>query len=175
MAVAPMFVASMDVLKTRLRLEGAKTPSALGVIDQAVQDVALGFHKKLGLSRITALQAIPYDETPDSEDDFLRLLANSVEQKWVRLLLLRRLPSLFVDASGMRQQAWNDEAGFNAGPEKFLQNEIDRLQAEIDEALVALSGDEDLDEDIVNVSTIGPDTTPDLPGASVWPGRRNSG
>lgn len=174
MAVAPLFVADMTTLRTRLRLDGAKAASALAVIDQAVEDVRIGFYDRLGATRVAALVAIGYSENPTTANGVLRAKANSVEVKWVRVLLLRRLPVLFIDAQGLKQQVWNDESGFASGPERALRDEIEKLEAEIEEALLVLAGDEDPDEAILNVSTIGPDETPDLPGASVWPGRRTT-
>lgn len=174
MAVAALFAPSMTAIKTALRLEGAATASALAVIDQAVRDVRIEIYRRLSATRVTAILLTADTDAPTTDAQIVRCLATSVEIKWVRLLLLRRLPTVFIDSSGMKQQAWNDEAGFRAATTN-LQKEIERLEAEIDADLEALSGDVDIDDkSAFNVSCLGPDTTPDLPGATVWPSLRLS-
>lgn len=164
----------MTVLKAALRLSGAATAGALAVIDQAVKDVRIGFYDNLGATRVAQIVAFTDSDDPDNDNEITRAKANSVEIKWTRVLLLRRLPSLFIDASGARQTEWNDEAPFVAGPERLLNQEIEKLEAEINAALEELKGEADAEDPAVNVSVIGPDETPDLPGASIWPGRRRS-
>ncbi|MCZ2418672.1 MAG: hypothetical protein LC123_02355 [Burkholderiales bacterium] len=175
MAVAPLFVADMVTLKTGLRLKDARAEGALAIIDQAVMDVRLGFYRKLGASRVTELLDTASTDAPTTDAEVMRMLANSTETKWVRQLLLRRLPTMFADAAGGRQQAWNEEGAFEATPERRLKDEIDRLEAEVEDALETLKGNTDLnDRSSVQVSTIGPSETPDLPGASIWKSRRLS-
>lgn len=171
MAVAPLFVADMDTLKTRVRLQGASLPGALAVIDQAVEDARLLLYRRLGASRITQILATAYTETPATDAELERSLANSVELKIVRQDLLRKLTG-FAQAGGAVHQMWNDE---NAMALDALQKrqEIERLGTEIEEGLAALAGDKDLDNTSRGrVALIGPTTPTNLPGASIWPDRR---
>jgi len=177
-AVAPLFIASMTILKTRLRLEGASAAGALAQIDQAVEDVTLGFYNKLGAARVATIKATTYTEAPTSNAEILRSLANSVEVKWVRYHLIRVLPNLFMDGSGTRQQTWNDEGVFSTtpNPRSELEKELARLLTEIEDGLLLLEGEVGVNdgEGTVSVTDIGPSDTPDLPGASVFPALRRS-
>lgn len=168
MPVAPLFVASMAALKLALRLDGAKTAGAAAVIDQAVEDVRIKLYQRLGATRTAALVATAYAQNPTTDAGVLRSLCNTVETKWVKLFLLRALPTLFLDGSGVKQQVWNDEAPF-ATRTSDLEREIKRLEAEIEEALSALQADADEDAgNGVQAATIEPEELPDRPGATVW-------
>jgi hypothetical protein len=172
-AVEPLFAASMAALKTALRVSAATNAGAVATIDQAVKDARLTFYRKLGASRITTIKATNDIDAPTTDAEITRSLATSVELRLVRVLLIRRLSTMFVDASGHRQLKWNEEAGFLASNPVPTTAELDRLEAEIDADMQALD-DGDLDEATFNVSSLGPDVTPDLPGASIWPGLRLS-
>lgn len=168
MAVAPLFVADLTTLTTRLRLEGAKSPGAVATINAAIEKVRQNLYRRLGVTRITALLAITYVESGDTANEILRALANTVELDWVRMLLLRTLPTLFMDTAGIRQQQFNDESAFTTGIN--IADELKRLQAEIDEALDLLSGEESLtDTTSVRMDLLEPDDAPDFLGGTVFP------
>lgn len=161
----------MDTLKARLRLAGATNASA--VIDQAVEDVRVGFYRRLTAETVTTLLAIAYSEAPTTDDEVKRSLANYAEVKWVRKELLRTLPTLFMDTAGKANSLWNEEAGFQRPFQSQINKEIDKLEAEIDDALRVLSGEDGLrDNDSMNVSTIEPEDEVDYPGATIWPALR---
>ena len=173
MAVAPLFVATMPILTARLRLNGisASKTGALAQIDQAVEDVRVNMYddnQGLGLVTVNALLAIAYVENATTASDLSRTRANNLEVTWVRLLLMRRMPTLFMDASGETLDAWNEEPlTHNTG--KTLRDEIKRLEDEIAQGVAQLIGD---DEDIgdMDVIVFEPAETPARPGASILPG-----
>ena len=170
MAVEPLFVSSMAVLKSRLRLTGSTQADATAQIDKAVEDVRVGFYSEtlgLGASRVTAILAVAFVENATTAAALVRTQANNLEITWVRLLLLRRLPTLFMDASGGAHEQWNDEPfGRNRGRE--LRDEIARLEKELQDGIGALEPDDEAGG-ILNVVVFEPATTPDRPGASLRP------
>lgn len=171
MAVEPLFVVDMDTLKSRLRLSDAAASDALAQIDNAVEDVRLGFFDEeqgLGASRVTELLAISFVENATTATALERTRANNLETKWVRLLLLRRLPTLFHDASGQSLDAWNEEPLVRRQG-RDLRDEISRLETEIQQELAAL-GSGDAGDRGIDAIVFEPEETPDRPGASIIPG-----
>ena len=172
MAVSPLFVVDMATLKSRVRLTGAAQADALAQIDQAVEDVRVGFFddvQGLGLSRVTTLLAIAYAENASTAEELLRTRANNLEVTWVRLLLMRRLPPLFMVASGSTLDAWNEEP-LTRKAGRDLREEINRLEQEVMEGLAYLSGGDDEDVGNLGVVVFQPAVTPDRPGLSIAPG-----
>lgn len=170
MSVAPLFVDSIETLKKRLRVSGATKTDFLAQLDQAIEDVRVGFYDEvqgLGATRVSELVAISYEENATSATALLRTRANNLEVMWVRLLMLRRHPTVFQDASAVTLEMWNEEP-LTRKSGLGLQKEIDALQAEITEGLAYLgAGDED-DVGDLGVTVFEPEVTPDRPGTSVW-------
>lgn len=172
MAVEPLFVADMTTLKSRLRLTGAVQADALAQIDQAVEDVRVGFYddaQGLGVTRVTTLLAIAFVENATTANALLRTRANNLEITWVRLLLMRRMPTLFMDASGSTLDAWNEE-NLSRTRNTDLRREIDRLENEVKEGLAYLGDGDDDDVGDVTIMVFEPAETPPRPGASILPG-----
>lgn len=172
MAVQPLFVASIEALKLRLRVGEVDKPGFNAQLEQAVEDVRLGFYdelKGLGASRVATLLAISYVENSTDATELLRTRANNLETLWVRLLLMKRQPTVFLDASGVTLEMWNDEPLVRKG-ERSLAAEIAAVESEVVEGLAYLRNG---DEDDVGASVIvfQPSTTPDLPGASIYKNR----
>lgn len=173
MAVASLFIATKDLLKTRLRLEGAAVAGALAVIDQSIEDARITFYRRLGAARVAALVAIAYVEAPTTESQVLRSCANSTEVKLVLVDLMRRLPMQFMDGGGNQRQVWNEEHAFAI--RQNYEKELARLEQDIEDAFDLLSGSDALGEGTtMRITTIGPTDTPDLPGATVFPSQRRS-
>lgn len=171
MAVEPLFVVDMDTLKERLRLTGAVQGDALAQIDQAVEDVRVGFfadEQGLGATRTNEILAIDYVENATTTNALIRTRANNLEVLWVRMLLMRRMPTLFMDGSGAVQQIWNEE-GLTRNPLGTLKSELNRLEAELIEGLAYLRGDEDEEAGALTVSVFEPAVKPDIPGSSIRP------
>lgn len=161
----------MTLLKERIRLNGAVKTGALAKIDQAVQDVRVSLYDEqggLGLSRVNELLAIAYAENAATVADLSRTRANNLEVKMVSLLLLRRMPMLFMDASAETLDAWNEEH-FSHLSRRDLRDEIERLEREIIQDLGQLLPTAE-DVGIMDVIVFEPDETPPRPGASIIPG-----
>lgn len=163
MPVEPLFISNITTLKAKLRLTGATQPDTAKIIDSAMEAVRIGFFDHLGGDRVAELLAIPYAENALTETALERTKANNVEVSWVRLHLLRTLPSLLMDASGVAQQMWNQENAFARTSDTA--KEIERLEAEITQKLDELMSDDD-EGGTTQVATLGPTSTW-IPGQSI--------
>lgn len=171
MATTPLFSASVDVIRSKLRLSGVPTTGdAESIIDDAVLEVRSGFVRELGAARVTALQAIAFTENPSTSDEVLRATANQTEVKWVKLVLMRSLPMRFLDGNADETQAYFDEALFRHMSAEQIDAERVRLNNEIQTNLCLLQGTTDCAASGgVQVLTLEPDTQP-LPGATIFGG-----
>lgn len=113
MAVSPVFLPDTDTLKSELRLSAVGTAKdAQQIIERAMARFRVELYRRVGLSRMTTLIALPVVENPTTLNGLLRVAAESLEVKWVRVLLMDTLPTLFMDDSGGAQEVYNDEGAF---------------------------------------------------------------
>lgn len=138
----PVFIASIATLKAQLRLTGAAQPDALAMIDTAAQQARIYLFRVLGAARILVLQGYAYNAEGTTTAEIARLKANNAELALVRRNLLRTMPTLFMDASGVKREVWNEEGMTRRAQQRELQDEIDRLQLDIDTWLAELVSDD---------------------------------
>lgn len=168
MAIAPLFVSDRALLLSKLRLAGtADTNDVQDVIDEAIQTVRIGFYDALGAALVTTLLATPFVENAVTAEGILRSKANTTEVAWVKVYLLRNLPTLFMDASAGAQQVWNQEGLTRVILPNQTKAEITRLEEYINKAIVDLRGGTP-DTSLASVSVIEPDDEQPAPGASIW-------
>jgi len=138
---APLFITDEATLKTRLRLS-AVPASALdteAIIDEAILRARVRFYTDLGASRTNVLVALPFTETPTTDDEILRAICNTTEAKLVYCGLLRLLPNTFMDASGDVNSRWQEEAPTRERGGFELTEELTRCEQEIVHAMVMLA------------------------------------
>ena len=171
MAVETLFAASTSSLKAALRLSGAAQADSLVIIDQAIQEVRIGFYESLGQARVAEIRTATLVDNPSDSTQIARAKAAQTEIMWVRLLLLRRLPSLFVDGGGNASQVWNEEAMLRPYGKSDQEREIERLLAEVQNNVASLASGGVTEQPQVQVAVIGPASgTVDYMGSSVFPG-----
>lgn len=158
MATAPLFVSTIDALKDSIRLGGAVSKEAEALIQGAVQKVRLSLFDRLGADRVTELQGYPFEENPTTSTGLLRLRACLTESSWVKLHLMRAMPILFRDAAAAAGETWNQDALGRQIDSAWLKQEMQSLEAEINDSLVILEGEQDSEGPSVRASTIGTDT-----------------
>lgn len=169
MAIAPLFVTDLATLKSRLRLSGAAATDADAMIQQAVMDVRLGFFRRLTQTRCAVLVGYTHTDTPATDTEILRALAESTEVKWVRLFAMRTLPTAFLDGVAMNQ-VWQQEAPFRAALPADLAGERLALENEIAENLTILAGDQGIGtESTISTSVIGPKCAAPPVGQEIYP------
>lgn len=111
----PLFVPDVQTLKRELRLSGVPvTEDADDIIRRATLQVRIQIAQRLPSATITDILATAWKATPDVTNDaeMKRALAYLLEVKWVRLVLMTSLPSIFLDNSGGIQEQWNEEGAF---------------------------------------------------------------
>lgn len=139
MAVAPLFLSTMDDLKARLRLSGVEsTDDAQPLIDGATRRVRTQFYARLGNSQVAKLVAIPSVENPTTNEGILRALAEEVEEKWVWVFLAQRMPLKFFDNSGDDLEQYNQEGIFRSIDPDRVRETIEECMKWIEEMLPLL-------------------------------------
>ena len=140
----------------------------------AIIEARTGFLRRLGIDRVAEIVAYSSTETPTTNNEAVRLIAEVAEIKWVRMVLMRTTTTVTLDGAGGSYSDYHHEAPFReTGP--FERNiELKKLQEEINEAIDVLSEDEIIPNEVTGarLALIEPDTTPPLPGSSIfnwWP------
>lgn len=171
MSTAPLFVATIALLRGKIRLEGAESGSAEALIDEAVLTVRMEFFRRLTKARVDLILAMTFSETPSSTAEQMRAVANITEVLMVRRELMDTLPVMFQDASGSARDDWNRDAPFRNTAPSDLRRQKDALTAKIEQNLVYLAGDaeETAEPSEVQGGTIEPDETPPRPFDTIFP------
>lgn len=164
----PLFAPSRDALVKALRLSGVREENdASTMIDAAIQTVRSGFVQKLGKEKVSLIQQMPFNSSPETEAEHFRVLAFVTEIKWCRAQLLRSMPTLFMDGTA-RLQSWQDEAAFRETSYLQTRDELGRLDKEVQFNLDLLDK-QNLSYGIngITVTTVSPDSS-SLPGDTVF-------
>ena len=167
-AVEPLFNPSRLHLTAALRLKNVPAEqNAQDLIDEGIQLAKSGFYRRLGAERIAAIRALPFTKNPTTANEHLRLLAATTEVKWVRMELLRIMPTSFMDGNVVDQQ-WQHEAAFRAASLQRNQQEAQQIRKDIDDAVAILAGLRDISSSSHGqVMAPAPDETPSRPGDTV--------
>lgn len=166
MASTPLFQ-TRAALVEQLRMSGAPTATdAQVIVDQVILEARTTFYRRLGITRVAQLVAYTPVDPPITEEAILRQVALETEAKIVLSLLMRRLPMLFVDGSGNRDQVWNDEGSTRQAADYERIREGKRLDVEIKANFDLLAGIELGEQTSMKMMVIEPDDTPELPGAT---------
>lgn len=156
MAAQPLYYSTLEALLTVVRISPADDANTIAAVDQAVRDVRLGLFSRLGRDRAKAIATLPLVVNPDTSDEILRAQAASAEALWLTLLLIQRLPTLFLDNSSSVNDAFNDEPITRdsihlAQSKKAIQGQLDDLLNDMADDTSNLSGS-------VRSSLNGPET-----------------
>lgn len=162
--VVPLFVADMDLLRSRLRLSGTASPDALSMIDFAVQRVRVGFYSSLTEQQITDIAASPSVPNPTTQAQAMRSLAEAVEVLWVRYILMQELPHMFMDGSGRVLKDWNEEGLTRDSGSRAYEKMLESLWDQILDGLSQLSAGTLGATSDMNLATLGPTRPQPRPG-----------
>jgi hypothetical protein len=153
------------VAEKSLRLSGGPNESTTQQVDDALLEVNIGFHDRLGASRVTALQAMTRSDTPSTEDQRTRARAEAVERNWLKLILMRSMQAFFLDGASQASQTWNEE-GLLRDAGKRAESELVRLEGDVKEGLDFLAGI--VEASNPHVTVIGPPKTNPAPGSFIY-------
>ncbi len=108
--ISPLFHPDLETLKAALRLTGADSK---GDVQTVIEDCVRGFKvwltRRAGFDIINEVVAVSPTDDPTTELEARRLAARVLEVKWVWAECLKRLQTLFADASGSAFQEFNDQ------------------------------------------------------------------
>lgn len=155
MAVEPLYNESLDKLLLIARIEPANDDNTLAAVEQAVRDVRLGFFSQLGRDRTLEIVTYPLVDNPTTDDELLRSSAASAEALWLTILLMQRLPVLFMDNSASAGDKFNDEPLTRDAT--GLQSSKDDLQSQLDNLLGELADESSNLDPSVKSALNGPD------------------
>lgn len=149
MAVAPLFVASMAVLKAELRLTGLRSGSdAESLLDRAASSARVYLYQRLGLTIVGEMVALSDVDNPTTAAQVRRKAATLVEVEIVRCELIEIMPVMLGDASGDAQQAYNVEGVWRQiTPEERIEL-LARCKARIEELIELILSEDELGEDL---------------------------
>jgi hypothetical protein len=167
MAVAPLFNSSIDTLKATLRLSGASQTDTLAMINQAVQEVRVGFYDRLGSDRVAEILSFAAEDNPSTSGPLMRIKANYTEAAWVKMLLIDRLPYLFLDDSSQTDQIFNEEGLTRGVSASELRRMRQSLAEDVETGIVELIKEERVSPG--NVYVPEPSKTPPRPGETLFP------
>jgi hypothetical protein len=144
-ATAPLFVADLATLKPKLRLSGVpSTSDADDIINESILVTRQKFYRELGGARITVLLAMAFTETPTTDNQILRAVANSTEVLMVRCELMRLMPMMFMDGNADQNQIMQDEALFRDTTSSQLEQMRMQCELDIQQNMDLLAGDEEI-------------------------------
>lgn len=165
MAVTPLFIESMETLRSLVKLTGADQPDTVVAIDNATRRVRAMIYDRIGSEAVVRVLGYASEENPTTTNALLRSRAEIMEADWVRLLLMRELPVLFMDASDNTSQVWNTEELTREAGRSDLSDQIRFLEDAIEDTLAVLAGSTASGKVVAIVPE--PDTVPPRPGDSV--------
>lgn len=172
MSVDPVFVPSLDALKSQLRINNAEEPQTEDVISRAVTQARVDLYHRLGESRVNEILATPSTSNPTTQAQLDRVRAELLERKMVRLTLLYELPVIWMDDQGATRTDWNED-GLTSNEDR-AKLEIDRIKEEIEDDIADLLPNDPTEGNIQGGTVFPAQGTP-LAGTSlgVYAGRNS--
>ncbi len=148
MSPTPLFVDDMAGIQSALRLTDLRVGTdAVTILEQGVRMARVRFYQRLGASTVQAILETDYVEDPTTEDEMKRFVGNLCEVEMVRLQLLDRMPVLFMDASGVARETYNNEGAFRSMDRTTLLDIRQRIEAQIENWLALMAGEIELGDD----------------------------
>jgi hypothetical protein len=91
----------------------------------AIGQARTTFWQELGTTRIAQLKLITYTTNPQTDDEYIKMLAREVEVDLVWFFLLQKMPSGFKAGQNEFEASWNSEGAFR----NLSTREADRIRA----------------------------------------------
>lgn len=167
MAIEPVFNTTVDSIRQRLKLSGATQSDTITAIEQAVREVRVGLYEELGSARVDEILTFSSTDNPTTNEELVRARAEQTEVAWVKLILVRELPVIFMDSSGNTSQIWNEESLTRDASSADLNELAKVLESRVHKGLEDLVGSFEPGQGAVDL--IGPSSTPPRPGSTVFP------
>ena len=156
MAVEPLYNADLETLLKIVRIEPADDENTIAAVHQAVADVRLGLYSRLTKTRALEVAGYPLTENPTTDEEILRKQGASAEALWLMILLVQRLPTLFMDNNAIND-VFNDEPLTRDANGKMY-DLIKSWKAQLNDLLGDLASPEGLSDSPAKSSLNGPST-----------------
>lgn len=157
MAVEPLYNEDLETLLTIVRISPADDDNTIAAVHQAVSDVRLGIYSKITRARAQEIATYPLTDNPTTDEEVLRKQGASAEALWLMILLVQRLPVLFMDNSAVND-IFNSEPLTRDSNSK-MQDLIKEWQKQLDNIMADLVAPDDLADSAVKSSLNGPSTS----------------
>lgn len=171
MQIDPLFHADLDLLKKALRLSGSNEKADVqAVIEDCVRGFKVWMIRRAGFTIVAEVQAVTPVDNPTTELEARRMAAGVLEVKWVWIECLKRLQTLFADASGSAFQEFNDQGVWRQMDLLARRASEKQTAREIEDLYVFVSGCQSIGEaseiQIFDGTTVG--TEAFFPAGSVF-------
>lgn len=169
MSTNPLYVTDIQTLKRELRLTGVPANSDVdAIILQALAETRVTLVDRLGTARVAEIKAYTSSANPATANEYMRMRASLTETMMCRAKLMRKLPIMFREGASTGNQTWNEVGIDRDMGGRDLSKEITRLEAEIEENIIAMGAGEN-DNVTVRATVIGPTCSPTpYPGSAVF-------
>ena len=157
MAVEPLYFDTLESLYTTVRIESADDVQTVAAVEQAVRDVRLGLFSQLGKDRALEVASYALTDNPTTDEEILKSQGASAEALWLTIILVTRLPVLFMDNNAVND-VFNDEPLTRDASGKSGAM-IDSLQKQLDDLLEDLAAPELIKDSGSRSSLNGPSTS----------------
>ena len=148
MTVTPLFMEDLAAIQSALRLTDLREGSdAVSILEQGVRMARVRFFQRLGASTVQDILDTDNVEDPTTDDEMKRFVGNLCEVELVRLQLLDRMPVIFMDASGVARETYNNEGAFRSMDRDTLLDIRQRIEAQVENWLALMAGEIVLGDD----------------------------
>jgi len=146
--VTPLFMEDLAAIQSALRLTDLREGSdAVSILEQGVRMARVRFFQRLGASTVQDILDTDNVEDPTTDDEMKRFVGNLCEVELVRLQLLDRMPVIFMDASGVARETYNNEGAFRSMDRDTLLDIRQRIEAQVENWLALMAGEIVLGDD----------------------------
>lgn len=148
MTLTPLFMEDLAAIQSALRLTDLREGSdAISILEQGVRMARVRFYQRLGADTVQDILDTDNVEDPTTDDEMKRFVGNLCEVELVRLQLLDRMPVIFMDASGVARETYNNEGAFRSMDRETLLDIRQRIEAQIENWLALMAGEIELGDD----------------------------
>ena len=150
----PLYCENLETLLLIARIAPADDENTVAAVHQAVRDIRLGFGSRLGKDRAKLISTYPLVDPPVTTNDILRATGASAESLWLTILLMQRLPVLFMDNNAVND-TFNDEP---ITRDARTGEVVAQLKDQLEDLLQNMADDDSKVNSSVKSTINGPDT-----------------
>ena len=163
MASDTLFISDVATLKKVLRISAISDADSLKLIELAIKKARTELYQYLGTSSITTILTYSSTDTPSTDDEIIRSVAEYLEIILTKRELLKHLKSTSFENSSASEQ-WNDSPFVRELSYSDITEELQMLENEIEYSVEQITEGEKPSTKSISSSVIGPSSAEDLFG-----------